>query len=312
MRQLTVLLVEPNRAHAGQLRHALGRLLEVTLVQFANGEEAVLWAGANHCDLCILEEKLPGIGGLTTLARLRQRLPDLPAIVLTSSASVQGAIAAFHADILDYLPKQAGFAAAVASLVEQVARQVPVERFARPPLIPPDLPETLFRPTYQNRLRVIGRQLDDYGYASINLLEVSGGFLVRALAPNQRVPEALEFPDRDFPQLVAAAVGERGGGRLRRAASPLVPTGYEDLLRALGERLDRMMAEAIAITELHTVIAVSGVGKVEESNQTRVGPFHQLLRAPEIELMLDEAERRRVIPTAAPSGLMRRLQRNLV
>ncbi|MGI8967534.1 MAG: hypothetical protein ACR2GA_00310 [Chloroflexota bacterium] len=151
----------------------------------------------------------------------------------------------------------------------------------------------LHLPTYQNRLRVIGRQLDLAGYRSVNLLEIAGGFLVRVMQPGERVSEALEFPHTDFPDLLTAALAARGEGVRRRKNHPLVQTGYEDFLRALGYRLDEQYAEAITITELDGFVAVNGVAPANGYHETTIQPFQTLLRPDDVAQLLDEAFRRR-------------------
>lgn len=59
--------------------------------------------------------------------------------------------------------------------------------------VPRLLPPALLAPTYQNRLRTIGRQLDVDGYRSIVLFEVDGGFVSRAVHRRQRDILLLEF-----------------------------------------------------------------------------------------------------------------------
>ncbi|HZS93616.1 MAG TPA: hypothetical protein VFA78_02370 [Chloroflexota bacterium] len=156
-----------------------------------------------------------------------------------------------------------------------------------------ELPPELLDPTYQNRLRVIGRRLDLGGYRSLNLVEIAGGFLARAMRPGERAPQALEFPHADFPRLIGAAFAERGRGQRLGNRHELVPTGYEDFLRALGHRLDEQHAEAIAITELGNFIAVNGVAPVETYHQTAMAPFQSLLRPDDIATLLNEAFQRR-------------------
>jgi hypothetical protein len=173
------------------------------------------------------------------------------------------------------------------------------------------VPEPLRQPTYQNRLRVIGRQLDQYGYKSINLVEVRGGFVARCLPPKSRVPEALEFSDRDFPQLMAGTYTTNANAEPRFTPN-LLPTGYEDFLRALGHRLDERGAEAITIAEFDSLVVVGGLVRAEGYTDTVINPFHEMMRREEIELLLDEAFRRRAqaaISAGKGSSIAARLRR---
>lgn len=287
-----ILLVEDNAGHARQIVRAFGDRALPSPMHLRKGEEAVMWVSGNRCDVCLLDYDLPGIDGIETLLRLHQRRPNLPVIMLSDARSERAAVAAFHAGVVDYVPKVRGFEDAVVEMVERLV----LERAAAQPapqLIAAGVPDELVQPTYQNRLRVIGRQLDLYRYHSINISEVGGGFLVRALAAGGRVPEALEFPDRDFAQSVMNAIAARGEKEHPRTITPLLPTGYEDFLRALGYHLDRRVAEAVTITELDGFIAVGGVAKAEGIGHTTIEPFQQLLRHDEIAYLLDQAFRRR-------------------
>jgi DNA-binding response OmpR family regulator len=288
-----VLIVSGNARDAAQLARAIEGLALPRPLILDSGEAAVLWIGANPCDVCVLDYTLPGIDGLEALTRLRQRRPDLPVVMVSGAESERVAIAAFHAGVVDYVPKKTGFADAVAKLVRQAAQSEADSALTPLPLAGADLPEALTQPTYQNRLRVIGRQLDLYNYQSANVLEVAGGFLVRAMSPRSRTPEALEFPDRDFPTLVVNAAHARGEGERKRTPLPLLPTGYEDFLRAVGRRLDEQHAEAVTLSDLGTFIAVGGVSVAEAYEQTRIGPLQWLMRDEDITFLLDESYRLR-------------------
>lgn len=299
-----ILVVTSDLARFGAIAHALTRRGLPRTVHASSGEEAVLWVGGQECDCCVLEYHLPGIDGLETLRRLRQRKPNLAAIMVSDARSEEVAIAAFRAGIVDYVPAQPGFAELVAQRVEEVGRRSGTADLASAPAFDAAIPAELTRPTYQNRLRVIGRQLDLYGYRALNLSEVGGGFLARALPQGGRMPEALEFPDRDFPETMTNTFAARGEGEHRRATSPLLPTGYEDFLRALGYQLDERLAEAITITELDAFVVVAGVGQADGEGAHALAPFQQLLRQDDIAFLLDAAFGRRV-KVSRPSSLSR-------
>ena len=53
----------------------------------------------------ILDLNLPGIDGMETLSRLREKSGDLQAIVLTGFASVEAAKQAVHLDVVEFLTK---------------------------------------------------------------------------------------------------------------------------------------------------------------------------------------------------------------
>jgi DNA-binding NarL/FixJ family response regulator len=304
--QPVILLIMDDAKQTAAIARAIEAATMHRPLHVAKGESAVLWAGANDCDVCVVDYDLPGISGLETLVRIHQRKPNLPVIMLSGAASERVAIDAFHAGVLDYVPKKSGYADAIARLVLDAVKGDSATNITALPTGQVDVPEQLLQPTYQHRLRVIGRQLDLYSYRSIHLLEVAGGFLVRASAAGNRTPEALEFPDRDFRQLAIAAVRARGDGEHARSASRLLPTGYEDYLRMVGARLDAQLAEAVTIAELDGFVAVGGITRVDETGQTTVGPFQWLQRDADISYLLDEAYHRRSQP-ARRGGLFRSL-----
>lgn len=304
-----ILLVEDDNALARRITNAIEtRVLGSRPVHVTSGEEAVLWVGAHDCAVCLLDYDLPGIDGLETLARIHQRKPGLPVIMLSGAASEQVAVAAFRARVADFVPKQPGFEQHAAQLVQQLVAAVPIAASAPASLDDAGMPPALAQPTYQNRLRVIGRQLDLYGYRAVTILEVAGGFLVRGVPGGSRAAEALEFLDQDFLQLMQSTYHARGEGERGRTTSTLLPTGYEDFLRALGYRLDTQFAEAVTVTELDSFVAVGGVAKVDASGQTGLAPLQWLLRNDDIAFMLDEAFRRRApaVESRAGSFLRRR------
>ena len=278
-----------------------------SLVQLDDCDAAIDWLERHSCAVCLLDYDLADVDGLRGLARIHQRQPDLPVIMLSSAASESVAIAAFRAGVRDYVPKQPGFATTVAQQVRYILRVDSTGQLPQPIVVGPDVPDRLRVPTYQNRLRVIGRELDVGDYRAVSIWELGGGFLVRGTAPNRKAPEALEFLDRDFPQLVA--VTARGDGERRQRPGALLPTGYEDLLRAIGQRLDDQISEAVAFSEFSSAVVVSGLVRVDASEHVAPTPFEWVFEADGIAEVLDDAYRRRTeLPVQQP-GLLRRLGR---
>jgi hypothetical protein len=73
--------------------------------------------------------------------------------------------------------------------------------------------------------------------------------------------------------------------------------------------LDAHAAEAITISELDELAVVGGIGRVDEFGNSRYGPLQWLLRKPDVDLMLDEAYRRRKEAQVerTSGGILRRL-----
>ena len=154
------------------------------------------------------------------------------------------------------------------------------------------VPEQLFLPTYQNQLRITGRHLDTNNFRSLSILEVEGGFLVRAFSARRHTPELLEFPDDAFTEMVKEAIKARGKVKNVERHSLLVPTGYEDLLRAMGYELDQRLAKSLTIHEGPTKLYVAGLEAVENSNGS-FSHFDTSYNEAAVQAVLDAAFSRR-------------------
>lgn len=320
MSQPRILIVDSNPRRVHQLRDAFSTTLLPQPLHKQDGESAVLWIGAHACDLCILSYELPGIDGLETLARMRTRQPSLPVIMIGETDKQHVPIAAFRSGVLDYFPATGRYADVVAERAREhlepgyVASDTMSEAVTDPGLR--DVVRQRLEPTYQNRLRTIGRQVDLYGYHSICLVEIDGGFVLRAREQGKRQPQALEFSDRDLSRLVVGAVQSQGSEDEKPIyAGDLTPTGYEDMLRALGFRLDQIAAEAVVILEMEDRIIATGRGNDERSATPGIIPFEMVLARQDIDFMLNEAFYRRgtqqpqVRKPAGKSGGLKRIFR---
>src|SRR5262249_43033536 len=69
----------------------------------SSAEEALQWAGRNQCDLVVLDVRLPGVDGLTAMARFRRLLPAAPIVVITAFGSLSTAVEAVRNGAFDYL-----------------------------------------------------------------------------------------------------------------------------------------------------------------------------------------------------------------
>lgn len=156
--------------------------------------------------------------------------------------------------------------------------------------------QRLLEPTYQNRLRVIGRHLDIGGYRWVNIMEVPGGLLVRAFERTSTHAELLEFPDDGFRPMMEEALRTRGVGDHTIVKSPLAPTGYEDVLRAIGFQLDRRVAKSIAVVECRSLMFVTGMELQETSLGSGYTQFDFVLSPEHVKTVLDAAFRRRQAP----------------
>lgn len=309
MSNLTVLIVPENNRQFNSLSKAIRGVGVGDVYQAQGAEDALNWLGLYHCDACVISYELPGKrDGLETLLDIRSHRQDLPIIMVSRSKSEKVAVGAFHAGVLDYVPITRGYEHAVASLISQVKVSHAGGQIVPAQIVPPNIEDYLLAPTYQNKLRVIGRHLDLYRFRRVNILEVEGGFVVRATPQQDRNVETLEFVDHQFAQLIAAAAADRGEGEvIAKPITSLFPTGYSDFLRAVGYLLDQHAAEAVTISELEDIAVVGGVGRVDETGVSRYGPLQWLFRPDDVAVLLDQAYQRRREQAASRKGLIRRL-----
>jgi two-component system, NtrC family, nitrogen regulation response regulator GlnG len=90
------------------LRWVLGKTLrqagyQVTAVK--DGTAALEAAEAELFDLIFLDIRMPGVDGLTVLARLRERRSDVPIVIITAHGTMDTAIQAMQRGAYDYLAK---------------------------------------------------------------------------------------------------------------------------------------------------------------------------------------------------------------
>ncbi|HEY7424424.1 MAG TPA: sigma-54 dependent transcriptional regulator [Gemmataceae bacterium] len=99
-----ILLVDDEEAVCWSLQRALGREGHSVSVA-ASAEQAFALLNQQRPDVMILDVRLPGMDGLTALARVRQIAADLPVIVVTAFGDLPTAVRAVEGGAFDYLAK---------------------------------------------------------------------------------------------------------------------------------------------------------------------------------------------------------------
>ncbi|MEO1077698.1 MAG: response regulator, partial [Bacteroidota bacterium] len=97
-------VVDDDRHYARLLSYRLDKDKQHEVRVFHSGEEA-LDALDERPDLILLDIMMPGIGGIETLKRLRQRDPDLPVVMISAQGTVEVAVQAMKGGALDYITK---------------------------------------------------------------------------------------------------------------------------------------------------------------------------------------------------------------
>ncbi len=99
-----VLIVDDDPGQRGLL-HAFLSSQGFATAPVASGEEALATLGAESFDLMISDVRMPGISGLETLRRARQRHAVLPVLLVTAYADIREAVDAMRDGAVNYLAK---------------------------------------------------------------------------------------------------------------------------------------------------------------------------------------------------------------
>jgi len=103
-----ILIVEDEKIQAESMSIYLDRLGYGTVFALS-GEEGLRRAEEASPDIAVVDLRLPGIGGLDVLSRLREITPGSEVIMLTAHATVGSAVEAMRRGAFDYLSKPVDF-----------------------------------------------------------------------------------------------------------------------------------------------------------------------------------------------------------
>ncbi|UTV85661.1 nitrogen regulation protein NR(I) [Cobetia amphilecti] len=150
-----VCIVDDDRAIRWVLERALAQPdLEVETFERADQAEASIM---RQCpEVLITDIRMPGTDGLDLMARVREKYPDLPVIVMTAHSDLDSAVASYQGGAFEYLPKPFDVDEALALVRRAVAH-------ARESKAPAAVPEGLTKeiigeaPAMQEVFRAIGR-----------------------------------------------------------------------------------------------------------------------------------------------------------
>jgi len=70
-----------------------------------SGEEALDYLGANPIDVVVLDVKMPGLNGIDTMARIKERFQGIEVILLTGHSSTEDGVEGIKQGAFDYLTK---------------------------------------------------------------------------------------------------------------------------------------------------------------------------------------------------------------
>lgn len=101
-----ILVVDDDRVSCQLLTDVLRRDGATVLAE-TDPHAALALAAETPLDLALVDVRMPGMNGISMLAKLRDLQPDLPVIIMTGFASVDTAVEAVGAGAADYLSKPA-------------------------------------------------------------------------------------------------------------------------------------------------------------------------------------------------------------
>ncbi|HCX34902.1 MAG TPA: nitrogen regulation protein NR(I), partial [Rhodocyclaceae bacterium] len=99
-------IIDDDRAIRWVLEKALERE-DIAARSFASATEALelLEAGTRPPQVIVSDIRMNGASGLELLARVRERFPQLPVIIMTAYSDLDSAVQAFQGGAFEYLPK---------------------------------------------------------------------------------------------------------------------------------------------------------------------------------------------------------------
>ena len=100
----SILIVDDEK----NMRFVIGRALSGAghdVREASSGELALAAFDESVPDLVILDQRMPGMGGLKALAEIKKDYPSLPVIMLTAHGNVESAVQAMKAGATEYLTK---------------------------------------------------------------------------------------------------------------------------------------------------------------------------------------------------------------
>jgi DNA-binding response OmpR family regulator len=101
---MRVLIVDDEAELVSALAERL-RLRGFDATGATSGDEALAQLAAAPCDVVVLDVKMPVLGGLEVLRRIKERHPALPVVLLTGHGSTHDADRGMQLGAFDYLMK---------------------------------------------------------------------------------------------------------------------------------------------------------------------------------------------------------------
>jgi len=105
VRPTRVLVVDDEPGLIELVNDVVGRSNNCRLFTALNLAQAQRVIESEKIDLLLVDLHLPDGDGMSLISRLQEKQPHAAAVIITGNASVNGAISAFRAGVIDFLPK---------------------------------------------------------------------------------------------------------------------------------------------------------------------------------------------------------------
>ncbi|PWN07257.1 sigma-54-dependent transcriptional regulator [Rhodohalobacter mucosus] len=103
-RQPHILITDDEKSIRNILRDIL-EFEKYSVLEAENGEEALSLIGNEQIDLVILDIKMKGMDGIEVLERIKERIPELPVIMISGHGTIQIAVDAAKKGAFDFVEK---------------------------------------------------------------------------------------------------------------------------------------------------------------------------------------------------------------
>lgn len=191
-------IIDDDRSIRWVFEKALARS-DMEFKTFSSAPEALAALAEEEPQVVVSDIRMPNGSGLDFLQEIKQRLPDVPVIIMTAYSDLESAVAAFQGGAFEYLAKPFDVDQAIDIIrraVEESARQTSDDEY------PQETPEIIGQaPAMQEVFRAIGRLSRSHATVLINGESGTGKELV-AMALHRHSPRA----EKPFIAINTAAI----------------------------------------------------------------------------------------------------------
>jgi two-component system nitrogen regulation response regulator GlnG len=160
-----VWIIDDDRSIRWVLEKALARE-DIEFKSFASADEAMQALTHDTPQIVISDIRMPGTSGLELLQVLRERYPNLPAIIMTAYSDLESAVSSFQGGAFEYLPKPFDINHAVELIRRAIEQSRRKNASPETVLAAPDILGQA--PAMQEVFRAIGRLAQSHATVLIN------------------------------------------------------------------------------------------------------------------------------------------------